>query len=69
MMQGAYMPRASQTRPPAFEDDFEVTFSPDCFDVGLNEAGNGAYSRLFLIYMVLTSKTKNLPILLDLNWS
>lgn len=29
---------------PVFEDDFEVTFSPDCFDVGLNEGGNGAYS-------------------------
>lgn len=38
------MPKASQTRPPVFEDDFEVVFSPDCFDVGLNKGGNGAYS-------------------------
>ena len=41
---GAYMPRASQTRSPVSEDEFEVTFSPHCFGVGLNKGTNRAYS-------------------------
>lgn len=62
---GVYVPGASETRSPVFEDDFEVAFSPDCFDMGLSQGANGAFC-LFLISVTLTPEPTGLPSPLDL---